>query len=57
MSSEFELPQEPDTGQYVSASVNTILRHLGEHTIPPELAPARGAPALGPDGGARASLG
>jgi hypothetical protein len=44
MGSEFELLQEPDTEQYVSASVRQILVHLGEPTSPPRLAPARGPP-------------
>jgi len=44
MGSEFELLQEPDTEQYVSASVRQILAHLGEPTSPPRLAPARGPP-------------
>ena len=44
MHNECELLQEPDTEQYVSASVQRILDHVGEPAEPPRISPARGPP-------------
>ena len=44
MHNECELLQEPDTEQYVSASVRRILNHIGEPAEPPRVPPARGRP-------------
>ena len=45
MHNECELLQEPDTEQYVSASVRRILNDIGESAEPPRISPARGPPA------------
>ena len=45
MHNECELLQEPDTEQYVSASVQRILNHIGEPAEPPRISTARGPPA------------
>ena len=45
MHNECELLQEPDTEQYVSASVARILNHIGQPAELPSISPARRPPA------------
>ena len=45
MHNECELLQEPDTEQYVSASVQRTLNHIGEPAASLPISPARGPSA------------